>query len=82
MRILITAVLTLVLGTVLGQTWEPDSSFDPGMGTNDEVYVVTLQPDGKILIGGMFTSYDGVPPLPPVFPAQPATAPACRRHGS
>jgi len=37
-----------------------DTSFDPGTGANDYVYSVVLQPDGKILIGGSFTSYNGV----------------------
>ena len=38
-----------------------DASFDPGgTGADNHVYVVTLQPDGKILIGGVFDSYNGV----------------------
>lgn len=37
-----------------------DTSFDPGTGPNDQVYTVALQPDGKIVIGGAFTSYNGV----------------------
>lgn len=36
-----------------------DPSFDPGAGTNEWVRAIALQPDGKILIGGDFTSYDG-----------------------
>ena len=38
-----------------------DASFDPGSGFNDIVLTTTLQPDGKILIGGVFTQYNGVP---------------------
>jgi len=32
-----------------------DTSFDSSMGPNSAVYVVALQPDGKVLIGGNFT---------------------------
>lgn len=38
-----------------------DSSFDPGSGAYGWVLAITSQPDGKILIGGTFTSYDGEP---------------------
>lgn len=37
-----------------------DATFNPGGGPNGTVTVMTLQPDGKILIGGSFTAYDGV----------------------
>lgn len=36
-----------------------DSSFAPGGGANDSVYAVQVQPDGKIVIGGRFTSFNG-----------------------
>ena len=35
-----------------------DLSFQSGSGANDSVYTITLQPDGKPLIGGIFTSYN------------------------
>jgi uncharacterized delta-60 repeat protein len=38
-----------------------DTSFMVGAGANDSVKVITLQEDGKILIGGEFTAYDGEP---------------------
>ncbi len=38
-----------------------DSSFNPGTGANSEVGSVTLQPDGKILIAGNFTTIAGNP---------------------
>jgi uncharacterized delta-60 repeat protein len=38
-----------------------DTGFDPGSGTNNTVYAIAVQPDGKILIGGGFTSYNGTP---------------------
>jgi uncharacterized delta-60 repeat protein len=37
-----------------------DTSFDPGMGANDEIGTMAIQNDGKILIAGVFTAYDGV----------------------
>ena len=36
-----------------------DASFNPGTGANNSVYTFVLQPDGKIIIGGVFTSYNG-----------------------
>jgi len=36
-----------------------DTSFNQGVGFNGDVYVVKVQPDGKILVGGGFTSYSG-----------------------
>src|SRR5437867_3292553 len=37
-----------------------DPSFDPGTGADDVVYAITLQPDGKIIIGGSFSHYNGI----------------------
>ena len=37
-----------------------DLAFDPSLGANDAVAAVAVQADGKILIGGSFTSYNGV----------------------
>ncbi|MBX2927528.1 MAG: T9SS type A sorting domain-containing protein [Saprospiraceae bacterium] len=36
-----------------------DTGFNPGTGANNVVRAMSLQPDGKILIGGAFTGYDG-----------------------
>jgi uncharacterized delta-60 repeat protein len=36
-----------------------DTGFDIGDGFNDDVYIITLQSDGKILVGGFFTEFDG-----------------------
>jgi uncharacterized delta-60 repeat protein len=36
-----------------------DTTFDPGTGTNDQIFTTVIQPDGKILIGGQFTTYNG-----------------------
>lgn len=35
-----------------------DNSFKPGFGTDATIWATTLQSDGKILIGGEFSSYD------------------------
>lgn len=37
-----------------------DQSFDPGAGANLTLQTIVLQTDGKILIGGDFTSFNGV----------------------
>jgi uncharacterized delta-60 repeat protein len=36
-----------------------DAGFNPGIGANSSVYTTSLQRDGKIIIGGQFTSYNG-----------------------
>lgn len=38
-----------------------DNTFNVGAGANDIAYRVVLQPDGKALVGGAFTTFDGVP---------------------
>src|SRR5436305_323162 len=37
-----------------------DAGFDPGTGANNSVLTTALQPDGKIIIGGAFTSYNSI----------------------
>ena len=37
-----------------------DMAFSAGMGANDSVRAIALQLDGKIVIGGLFTNYNGV----------------------
>ena len=36
-----------------------DLSFDPGLGANSTVYALALQRDGRVIIGGDFTSVNG-----------------------
>ncbi len=38
-----------------------DPAFDPGLGFANVVQDALLQPDGKLVAGGYFTAYDGVP---------------------
>lgn len=36
-----------------------DNGFNTGTGANGSINAISIQPDGKILVGGDFTSYDG-----------------------
>ena len=36
-----------------------DATFDPGTGADDWVVTISIQSDGKIIIGGFFTTYNG-----------------------
>ncbi|MBK7556406.1 MAG: T9SS type A sorting domain-containing protein [Flavobacteriales bacterium] len=36
-----------------------DTTFDPGSGFNMVIMAMALQPDGKVIVGGDFTSYNG-----------------------
>ena len=36
-----------------------DSSFNTGTGFNNTIYAIATQADGKILVGGQFTTYNG-----------------------
>ncbi len=40
---------------------ESTATFNPGAGPNDLVYCLAVQPDGKVLLGGSFTTVDGQP---------------------
>jgi uncharacterized delta-60 repeat protein len=37
-----------------------DTGFNPGTGADAKITAVALQPDGKVIVGGQFTSFDGV----------------------
>src|SRR5207253_8684662 len=43
-----------------GAAGDVDLSFDPGSGINGFVYAVATQPDGKVIIGGQFTTVKGL----------------------
>lgn len=57
--------LLLSLGSVCvnGQAWwgMVDPSLDPGVSANSVIRSLCVQDDGKIIIGGSFSSYQGVP---------------------
>ncbi|MBI4659782.1 MAG: delta-60 repeat domain-containing protein [Verrucomicrobia bacterium] len=38
-----------------------DPAFDPGSGANGPINSIALQRDGKVLVGGEFTQFGGVP---------------------
>jgi len=38
-----------------------DTGFDPGTGADGIVRSVTLRPDGRIIVGGSFSSMNGIP---------------------
>jgi uncharacterized delta-60 repeat protein len=65
-KILIGGVFTSYNGTTrnriarLNADGSLDATFNPVSGANGTVLAVAIQPDGKIVIGGPFTSYDGV----------------------
>ena len=46
-------------GTAI-QAGSLDMTFDPGSGANSTVATIALQPNGRILLGGDFTSFDGI----------------------
>lgn len=43
-----------------GAAGDVDLSFDPGTGVNGTVNAIVLQPDGKVIIGGQFTTVRGL----------------------
>ena len=55
------AVATLTLNPAPTNSGAIDVSFYTGSGPNDSVYTAVEQPDGKVVIGGLFTAVDGVP---------------------
>jgi len=63
MRKAITLILMLVLAAISyhvnAQAGTLDFTFNPGIGFNNTVYATKIQNDGKILIGGNFTSFNG-----------------------
>jgi uncharacterized delta-60 repeat protein len=44
-----------------GAAGDVDLSFDAGSGVNGQVTALAVQPDGKVIIGGWFTTVQGLP---------------------
>jgi uncharacterized delta-60 repeat protein len=60
MKKLYTAICFVFLSyTINAQSGANDATFNPGSGANSIVGTTTIQDDGKILIGGFFTTYNG-----------------------
>lgn len=61
-KVLFSSLLFLALSvkTTAQQVGTNDSSFDPGTGGNSGVISVAVQPDGKIVAGGSFITFNGV----------------------
>ncbi|NDA66167.1 MAG: hypothetical protein EBY09_05925, partial [Verrucomicrobia bacterium] len=65
-RILVSGFFTQVSGTNrsriarLNQGGSVDLTFDPGAGADNAIYAVALQPDDKVVIGGGFSTFNGI----------------------
>jgi uncharacterized delta-60 repeat protein len=55
------AFLCLGLSTIMAQSGAIDPTFAPGTGANSMVLCNALQADGRVIIGGYFSSYAGNP---------------------
>lgn len=49
----------VAIGGIAFQSAELDPSFDPGSGFNERATDMVLQPDGKVIVSGRFTAFDG-----------------------
>lgn len=58
-RLVIMLYLLSNAGLLFAQDGTLDTTFNTGIGANDLIYTTSIQSDGKILIGGDFTSYNG-----------------------
>lgn len=60
--ILFVYLALIMSGTVTAQFGALDPTFNAtGNGANSDVYALTVQPDGKIFVGGIFTYYQAQP---------------------
>lgn len=65
-KIIIAGLFTSYDGTLinriarLNSDGSLDASFNTGSGANNTIFSAAIQSDGKIIIGGLFTSYNGV----------------------
>lgn len=51
--------LSLLCCAVYAQPGSLDLRFDPGSGSDNKIHALALQDDGKIIIGGFFTAFNG-----------------------
>lgn len=59
-KLLFSFVTLLTIEVTFAQDGSLDNTFDVGLGANANIETTALQPDGKILIGGAFSSYNGI----------------------
>jgi uncharacterized delta-60 repeat protein len=61
MKKILNIILTLILcsRSVFSQPGSLDNSFNPGTGFNASVKTTSIQADGKIIVGGFFSIYNG-----------------------
>lgn len=58
-KLITTFICTIcLLLAALAQPGSVDKGFNPGSGTDKNVYDIAVQPDGKIIIAGDFTNYN------------------------
>jgi hypothetical protein len=58
-RLLLGCLIFFCGSGLYAKTGSPDPTFNPGTGPNGRVYAVAVQPDGRILLAGTFTSVSG-----------------------
>jgi uncharacterized delta-60 repeat protein len=59
--VILTTYNLLLITFGLAQPGALDLTFNPGSGGNGDILTIALQPDGKILVAGTFTVFNGVP---------------------
>src|SRR5687768_6687282 len=61
LRVMIAMLLLAFAGIQIANSASlVDESFDAGEGAPGQVSALAMQPDGKILVGGFFTSFNGI----------------------
>lgn len=60
MKKIITLIFISLFGNLFAQGGDLDTSFNPGTGFDNNPQAIVFQTDGKILVGGFFTTYNGV----------------------
>jgi uncharacterized delta-60 repeat protein/uncharacterized repeat protein (TIGR01451 family) len=62
MKILFQTFLVIILLStkLFAQPGTLDPSFNPGIGFDSSVYSISIQSDGKIIVGGQFTNFNGI----------------------
>jgi len=60
MKAILSTLFTMLTFSLCAQSpGDIDLSFNPGTGANSNIFTTVIQSDGKIIIGGDFTTYNG-----------------------